>query len=130
MLFLVKIYEMFIKINSSWQNLLSDEFEKDYFKELIMAVDDEYKNHICFPSKELIFSAFNQFDFENLKVVIIGQDPYHGEGEANGLCFSVNDSIKIPPSLINVFNCRRLASLILSNINGSIALLNLPCLKI
>ena len=103
MLFLVKFYEMFIKINSSWQNLLSDEFEKDYFKELIMAVDDEYKNHICFPSKELIFSAFNQFDFENLKVVIIGQDPYHGEGEANGLCFSVNDSIKIPPSLVNIF---------------------------
>jgi len=67
------------------------------------AVEDEYQNYVCFPPKELIFSAFNQFDFNDLKVVIIGQDPYHGEGEANGLCFSVNDNVKIPPSLLNIF---------------------------
>jgi uracil-DNA glycosylase len=69
----------------------------------MQSVEDEYQNHICFPPKELIFSAFNQFDFNDLKVVIIGQDPYHGENEANGLCFSVNDNVKIPPSLLNIF---------------------------
>lgn len=94
---------MFVKIHSSWQNILSDEFEKPYFNLLMKAVEDEYQNHICFPPKELIFSAFNQFDFNDLKVVIIGQDPYHGENEANGLCFSVNDNVKIPPSLLNIF---------------------------
>lgn len=94
---------MFVKIHSSWQNILSDEFEKSYFNLLMQSVEDEYQNHICFPPKELIFSAFNQFDFNDLKVVIIGQDPYHGENEANGLCFSVNDNVKIPPSLLNIF---------------------------
>lgn len=94
---------MFVKIHSSWQNILSDEFEKPYFNLLMKAVEDEYQNYVCFPPKELIFSAFNQFDFNDLKVVIIGQDPYHGEGEANGLCFSVNDNVKIPPSLLNIF---------------------------
>lgn len=100
---MVKFYEMFVKIHSSWQNVLSDEFEKPYFNLLMKAVEDEYQNYVCFPPKELIFSAFNQFDFNDLKVVIIGQDPYHGEGEANGLCFSVNDNVKIPPSLLNIF---------------------------
>lgn len=100
---MVKFYEMFVKIHSSWQNILSDEFEKPYFNLLMKAVEDEYQNYVCFPPKELIFSAFNQFDFNDLKVVIIGQDPYHGEGEANGLCFSVNDNVKIPPSLLNIF---------------------------
>lgn len=94
---------MFVKIHSSWQNILSDEFEKPYFNLLMKAVEDEYQNYVCFPPKELIFSAFNQFNFNDLKVVIIGQDPYHGEGEANGLCFSVNDNVKIPPSLLNIF---------------------------
>ena len=100
---MVKFYEMFVKIHSSWQNILSDEFEKPYFNLLMKAVEDEYQNYVCFPPKDLIFSAFNQFDFNDLKVVIIGQDPYHGEGEANGLCFSVNDNVKIPPSLLNIF---------------------------
>ena len=100
---MVKFYEMFVKIHSSWQNILSDEFEKPYFNLLMKAVEDEYQNYVCFPPKELIFSAFNQFNFNDLKVVIIGQDPYHGEGEANGLCFSVNDNVKIPPSLLNIF---------------------------
>jgi uracil-DNA glycosylase len=94
---------MLTKINPSWQNILIEEFEKPYFKQLMQSVEEEYQNYVCFPPKELIFSAFNQFDFTDLKVVIIGQDPYHGEGEANGLCFSVNDSVKIPPSLLNIF---------------------------
>jgi uracil-DNA glycosylase len=70
---------------------------------LLVEVDNEYAEHICFPPKEFIFAAFEYCSFEDLKVVIIGQDPYHGDGEANGLCFSVNDSVKIPPSLRNIF---------------------------
>jgi uracil-DNA glycosylase len=94
---------MQINLNSSWQTILSDEIEKPYFLELMDFVDQEYQNSVCFPPKELIFSAFNTCSFENVKVVIIGQDPYHGDGEANGLSFSVNDSVRIPPSLRNIF---------------------------
>lgn len=94
---------MQIDLLPSWQTVLADEIEKPYFKDLIQAVDEEYQNSTCFPPKDLIFSAFNNCSLEDLKVVIIGQDPYHGEGEANGLCFSVNDSVKIPPSLRNIF---------------------------
>jgi uracil-DNA glycosylase len=94
---------MQIDLIPSWQTLLSDEIEKSYFQDLIQEVDQEYQNSTCFPPKDLIFSAFNNCSLENLNVVIIGQDPYHGEGEANGLCFSVNDSVKIPPSLRNIF---------------------------
>lgn len=90
-------------LDSSWQTILAEEIQKPYFSELMNAVDEEYKNHICFPPKELIFSAFNNCSFEDTKVVIIGQDPYHGVGEANGLSFSVNDSVRIPPSLRNIF---------------------------
>ena len=90
-------------LNSSWQSILSDEIEKPYFSDLMKTVDEEYQNHICFPPKELIFSAFNDCSFDDIKVVIIGQDPYHGDGEANGLAFSVNDSVRIPPSLRNIF---------------------------
>lgn len=90
-------------LNPSWQTILSEEIQKPYFKNLINAVDEEYKNHTCFPPKELIFAAFDHCSFADLKVVIIGQDPYHGDGEANGLCFSVNDTIKIPPSLRNIY---------------------------
>lgn len=92
-----------INYKDSWSPLFENKRNAAYFKNLMAEVEDEYNNHICFPPKELIFSAFNQFSFEDLKVVIIGQDPYHGEGEANGLCFSVNDGIKIPPSLKNIF---------------------------
>ena len=91
------------KLNPSWQTILSDEIQKTYFKDLMKTVDEEYQNHICFPPKELIFAAFDYCSFADLKVVIIGQDPYHGVGEANGLCFSVNDGVKIPPSLRNIF---------------------------
>lgn len=94
---------MQINLNSEWQTLLSDEIQKPYFQDLMNFVDDEYKNHTCYPPKDLIFSAFNYCDFKDVKVVIIGQDPYHGKGEANGLCFSVNDGIRIPPSLRNIF---------------------------
>ena len=91
------------KLNPSWQFVLSDEIQKPYFQDLMQNVDEEYKNNICFPPKELIFSAFEYCTLDDLKVVIIGQDPYHGENEANGLCFSVNDNIRIPPSLRNIF---------------------------
>ena len=93
---------MFIK-NQSWESLLSTEFQKPYFVELMQQVEQEYATTTCFPPKELIFSAFEQFDFQDTKVVIIGQDPYHGTCEANGLCFSVNDGVAIPPSLKNIF---------------------------
>ena len=89
--------------NSTWQIILADEIQKPYFQDLMEVVDEEYQNHTCFPPKELIFSAFDYCSFLDLKAVIIGQDPYHGVGEANGLCFSVNDSVKIPPSLRNIF---------------------------
>jgi len=93
---------MFIK-NQSWNNQLYQEFQKPYFLELMQQVEQEYATTTCFPPKDLIFNAFEQFDFNETKVVIIGQDPYHGTGEANGLCFSVNDGVAIPPSLKNIF---------------------------
>lgn len=89
--------------NPSWLSVLKDEIQNSYFQELMKAVDQEYQNNICFPPKELIFSAFDHCSFDDLKVVIIGQDPYHGVGEANGLCFSVNDGVRIPPSLRNIY---------------------------
>lgn len=94
---------MQINIQTSWQEFLESEFEKPYFVSLLKSVAEEYENNVCFPPKEMIFNAFNQFEESDLKVVIIGQDPYHGRGEANGLCFSVNDGVKIPPSLRNIF---------------------------
>ena len=94
---------MKINLNPNWQIILSEEIKKPYFQDLMQEVDREYQNHVCYPSKELLFAAFDYCSFDDLKVVIIGQDPYHGEGEANGLCFSVNDSVKIPPSLRNIF---------------------------
>lgn len=92
-----------MQIPSDWQTILAEEIKKPYFKELMDLVENEYQNSICYPPKDLIFAAFEQCSFENLKVVIIGQDPYHGAGEANGLCFSVNDGVAIPPSLRNIF---------------------------
>jgi uracil-DNA glycosylase len=94
---------MYPQFNSSWQHFLADEIQKPYFEELMKAVDEEYKNYTCFPPKELIFAAFDHCPFDDLKVVIIGQDPYHGIHEANGLCFSVNNTVRIPPSLRNIF---------------------------
>jgi uracil-DNA glycosylase len=86
-----------------WQTVLADEIKKPYFEALLGMVENEYQNTVCYPPKDLIFAAFEHCSIDNLKVVIIGQDPYHGVGEANGLCFSVNDGIAIPPSLRNIF---------------------------
>lgn len=94
---------MNVNIAQSWRPILYDEFEKPYFKELSYFVKSEYSKHTCYPKGNQIFSAFDHCSLDDLKVVIIGQDPYHGEGQANGLCFSVNDGIAHPPSLKNIF---------------------------
>lgn len=94
---------MNINIEQSWKNVLVDEFEKPYFNQLISFVKDEYATHKCYPPGKQIFSAFDHCPFCEVEVVILGQDPYHGHGQANGLCFSVNDNIPMPPSLVNIF---------------------------
>ncbi|UMB60726.1 uracil-DNA glycosylase [Lutibacter sp. A80] len=94
---------MKIEIADSWREILSLEFEKPYFKELSVFVEQEYEANLCFPPKNKLFEAFNLCALEDLKVVIIGQDPYHDVGQAHGLCFSVNEGVKHPPSLVNIF---------------------------
>jgi uracil-DNA glycosylase len=94
---------MNVDIHKSWKPILQNEFDKPYFEDLIKFVKKEYKTQTCFPPGNQIFSAFDRCAFDELKVVIIGQDPYHGVGQANGLCFSVNEGIPHPPSLINIF---------------------------
>jgi uracil-DNA glycosylase len=94
---------MQLKIADSWKNILQSEFNAPYFKELMSFVKSEYNEHTCYPIKEDIFAAFDFCAFQDLKVVIIGQDPYHGPDQANGLCFSVKEGIKHPPSLKNIF---------------------------
>ena len=93
---------MHLKIAESWKNILQIEFDKGYFKELVTFLNSEYLNQICYPKQTAIFAAFDFCSFHDLKVVIIGQDPYHSENQANGLCFSVNDGMKHPPSLKNI----------------------------
>ncbi|GGZ68640.1 uracil-DNA glycosylase [Algibacter mikhailovii] len=90
-------------IHDSWKSVLQGEFSKPYFKTLNEFVKKEYQNHQCFPPIDQVFSAFNYCPFNAVKVVLIGQDPYHDYGQANGLCFSVNEGIKHPPSLVNIF---------------------------
>ena len=90
-------------IHDSWKSVLQGEFSKPYFKALNEFVKNEYQNHQCFPPIDQVFSAFNYCPFNAVKVVLIGQDPYHDDGQANGLCFSVNEGIKHPPSLVNIF---------------------------
>jgi uracil-DNA glycosylase len=92
-----------MKIPLSWATLLDTETSKPYFNDLMQFVQFEYENNRCYPPSKLIFSALEYCSFENVKVVILGQDPYHGFGQANGLCFSVYDGVKIPPSLVNIF---------------------------
>lgn len=94
---------MEVAIHESWKPYLNAEFEKPYFKSLAEFVRKEYKNYQCFPPSKDIFNAFNYCHFNEVKVVIIGQDPYHGDGQANGLCFSVVEHMKHPPSLVNIF---------------------------
>lgn len=94
---------MSVKIALSWKDRLSDEFNKPYFLQLIEFVKEEYQTQTVYPPGKEIFHAFDGCDFNDAKVVIIGQDPYHGPGQANGFCFSVHDGVKIPPSLVNIF---------------------------
>lgn len=94
---------MQVKIDASWQQLLQPEFDAPYFEQLTQFVSTEYSQTQVFPPAAQIFSAFNHCKLNDVKVVILGQDPYHDVGQANGLCFSVNDNIKIPPSLVNIF---------------------------
>ncbi|KAA3619185.1 MAG: uracil-DNA glycosylase [Flavobacterium sp.] len=95
---------MDVKIEESWKQVLGDEFDKDYFKKLTAFVKKEYTTHKCFPPGRNIFSAFDHTPFSQVKAVILGQDPYHGDGQANGLCFSVGEGIANPPSLVNIFS--------------------------
>ena len=92
-----------VRIAEDWKEILKDEFSKPYFEELISFVKSEYSGGVVYPAGKNIFRAFDRCPLDNLKVVIIGQDPYHGPGQANGLCFSVNDGIAFPPSLQNIF---------------------------
>jgi uracil-DNA glycosylase len=90
-------------IEESWGRALHEDFNKSYFIQLKSFLVEERKHHVVYPPGKLIFSAFNHTPFNDVKVVILGQDPYHGQGQANGLCFSVSDGIKMPPSLVNIF---------------------------
>ena len=94
---------MNVQIEESWKTHLQPEFDKDYFRTLTEFVRSEYSQYQIFPPGRLIFNAFNLCPFDKVKVVIIGQDPYHGPGQAHGLCFSVNDGVQFPPSLVNIF---------------------------
>ncbi|WP_304238376.1 uracil-DNA glycosylase [Jiulongibacter sediminis] len=92
-----------VQIEESWKAVLKEEFEKEYWPKLTTFVKKEYHSATCYPPAKLIFNAFDSCPLDQLKVVIIGQDPYHGPGQAHGLCFSVNDGIPFPPSLLNIF---------------------------
>ncbi|WP_439152396.1 uracil-DNA glycosylase [Winogradskyella sp.] len=94
---------MNVAIHNSWKTYLQHEFEQPYFFNLVEFVKSEYSKHTCYPRGNDIFNAFNHCHFNDTKVVILGQDPYHGINQANGLCFSVNDKITHPPSLKNIF---------------------------
>ena len=94
---------MNVQIEESWKQHLAPEFEKDYFIKLTEFVRSEYQTTTIYPPGRFIFNAFNLCPFDKVKVVIIGQDPYHGPGQAHGLCFSVNDGVPFPPSLQNIF---------------------------
>jgi uracil-DNA glycosylase len=94
---------MEVKIEETWKSRLSQEFEKEYFLKLADFVKEEYRTGTVYPPGSLIFNAFNLCPFSKVKAVIIGQDPYHGPGQAHGLCFSVKEGVEFPPSLVNIF---------------------------
>ena len=94
---------MDVQIETSWKDALKEEFDKDYFINLTEFVRNEYRQHTCYPPGNEIFNAFNLCPLSKVKVVILGQDPYHGQGQAEGLCFSVKTGIALPPSLVNIF---------------------------
>lgn len=95
---------MYVRIEESWKEQLAEEFSRPYFEQLVTFVRNEYMSGTpVYPPAKLIFNAFDHCPFNNVKVVILGQDPYHGAGQANGLCFSVNKGVPFPPSLMNIF---------------------------
>lgn len=94
---------MYLKLPNDWQSALSTETQKEYFKKLNSFLDSEYKSKTIFPPKHEVFSMFSLCTFEDIEVVILGQDPYHGAGQAHGLSFSVNEGVRIPPSLKNIY---------------------------
>ena len=94
---------MAVKLSASWHRRLSQEFDQPYFKDLVSFVREEFKQHRCFPPGPEIFAALDHTPFEKTRVVILGQDPYHGPGQAHGLCFSVREGVPPPPSLVNIF---------------------------
>ena len=94
---------MELSLNDSWKEIFKNEFEKDYFLKLTDFVQNEYKTKTIYPPSSQIFSAFDATPFDEVKVVILGQDPYHGPNQANGLSFSVNDGVRFPPSLQNIY---------------------------
>ena len=94
---------MAVRIHPSWEKILTDEFEAAYFQKLIAFVKTAYTKQVCYPPGLLIFNAFQECPLENVKVVLLGQDPYHGAGQAHGLSFSVPSGVKHPPSLVNIF---------------------------
>ena len=94
---------MSIRISESWNKVLEKEFQTDYFNNISLKTREEYSKFVCYPPGSKLFRAFDECPFNKLKVVIIGQDPYHGENQANGLCFSVDDGVEKPPSLKNIF---------------------------
>lgn len=94
---------MDVKIETNWKSKLIDEFQKEYFISLVDFIKSEYQNNTIYPPGNMIFNSFNLCPFNKVKAVIIGQDPYHGPGQAHGLCFSVKEGVAFPPSLINIF---------------------------
>ena len=94
---------MQVQIHPSWEKVLQSEFDQPYFEALITFIKNEYRNSTCFPPGSLIFNAFNRCPFDKVKVVLLGQDPYHGPGQAHGLCFSVPEGVALPPSLQNIY---------------------------
>lgn len=98
---------MEVKIEKSWQQALQTEFDKPYFEQLVQFVKHEYATQTIFPPARQIFNAFDSCPLDDVRVVILGQDPYHGAGQAHGLCFSVNDGVAFPPSLLNI--CKEMA---------------------
>lgn len=90
-------------VGNSWDEILDEEYKKEYFKNIVTFINKEYKNSVVYPPKSRILRALNLTEYEDVKVVILGQDPYHGEGEANGLAFAVSNGIKLPPSLKNIY---------------------------
>ena len=94
---------MEVKIEESWKSVLKGEFESEYFEKLASFVKSAYRSGVVYPPGRFIFEAFNRTPFDKVKVVIIGQDPYHNPNQAHGLCFSVRDGVELPPSLINIY---------------------------